>query len=101
MATPYIAGTAAKVWSENRCHGASANDIRAIMEGYAKQNDVVKVKITSNTKNYQSEVNDHRGHEYYDVYPLLTSPGSYYLDILDGDDCLTGLGIPKLPVGTT
>ncbi len=102
MATPYIAGTAAKVWSENRCHGASADEIRAIMEGYAKQNDVVNVKITSNAKNYQSDVNDHRGHEYYDaIYPLLTSPGSYYLDILDGDDCLTGLGIPKLPAGTT
>ncbi len=102
MATPYIAGTAAKVWSENRCHGASADDIRAIMEGYARQNDVVKVKITSNAKNYQSDVNDHRDHEYYDaIYPLLTSPGSYHLTILDGDDCLTGLGIPKLPAGTT
>ncbi len=106
MATPHIAGTAAKVWSENRYMGWGADEVKDYMKGHALNNDVQMVKITPGAQRHQSTawglsntLEGTPGAYYGAIYPYMD--GSYHwLFMLDGDDCLTGLGIPKLPAGT-
>ncbi|MEM2096909.1 MAG: S8 family serine peptidase, partial [Methanothrix sp.] len=96
MATPHIAGTAASLWSRYLIYGDGANDIRNIMMNCAKQNDVTTVKVTPESVWYRSHAEPYFNSGYYKmVYPYMDG-STHYLKILQGDDILTGLGVPRI-----
>ncbi|MDI9615861.1 MAG: S8 family serine peptidase [Methanothrix sp.] len=96
MATPHIAGTAASLWSRYLIYGDGANDIKTIMMNCAKQNDVTTVKVTPESVWYRSHAEPYSNSGYYKmVYPYMDG-STHYLKILQGDDILTGLGVPRI-----
>ncbi|HOK57970.1 MAG TPA: S8 family serine peptidase [Methanothrix sp.] len=96
MATPHIAGTAASLWSRYLIYGDGANDIRSLMINCAKQNDVTTVKVTPESVLYRSYAEPYSNSGYYGIiYPYM-SGSTYYLNILQGDDVLTGVGVPRI-----
>lgn|GEM_PF-947469 len=112
MATPHIAGLAAKVISQNLYRGFGANDTKSLMQAYAEDNDVQSVWVGAGaaTGNYPWYVQsfsrvlpEGAPKAYYTaLYPYMDGNVRILnLDMLKGDDCLTGLGIPKLPAGST
>lgn len=98
MATPHIAGTAATLWSRYLLYGYGANDIRSLMINYAKANDVTTVKITPESAFYKSYAEPYLSSVYYKtIYPYMDGK-TYYLKIVQGDDVLTGVGVPRIKV---
>lgn len=96
MATPHIAGTAASLWSRYLIYGDGANDIRNMMMNYAKQNDVTTVKVTPESVLYKSYAEPYLSSGYYSkIYPYMDG-STHYLKILQGDDVLTGVGVPRI-----
>jgi len=106
MATPHITGVAAKLLSESLCNGADARDILGTMQGYARNNDVKYVRVTSDASGYRDRAASYANTlsgapaKYYGSISSFMDGTIHLLKILDGDDCLTGLGIPRLPSGT-
>ncbi|HWQ19713.1 MAG TPA: S8 family serine peptidase, partial [Methanotrichaceae archaeon] len=106
MATPHVSGEAAKLLSESLCRGLSARDILDTMQGYARKNDVKYVRITSDAASQRDLASSYASTlsgapaKYYRSIGSFMDGLSHVLKILDGDDCLTGLGIPRLPSGT-
>lgn len=97
MATPHIAGTAASLWSRYLIYGDGANDIRSLMINCAKQNDVTTVKVTPESVLYRSYAEQYLNSGYYSsIYPYMDGSKTYYLNILQGDDVLTGVGVPRI-----
>lgn len=112
MATPHIAGLAAKVMSANLYRGFGANDTLSLMQAYARNNDVQSVWVGAGaaTENcpwyaalFSRVLPEGAPKAYYRaLYPYMDGNVRILkLDMLKGDDCLTGLGIPKLPAGST
>lgn len=102
MATPHIAGTAASIWSSNLIYGYGAADVKELMQLYARKNDVTTVKVTPESTFYKTDIADNAGlsgapGSYYRAIQPYATGSTYYLKILQGDDCLTGFGIPKIP----
>lgn len=96
MATPHIAGTAASLWSRYLIYGDGANDIKSLMMGYAKANDVTTVKVTPESVWYRGYVEPYSGSGYYSkIYPYMDGK-TYYMNILQGDDVLAGVGVPRI-----
>lgn len=107
MATPHISGLAAKIWSSNIYLGYKAKDVKSKMNKLALANDVQwvwfdpSVKDDANKKQikkYRDSLKGTPPGNYYKALYKYASGGTdnQYWDI-SGDDCLTGLGIPKLP----
>ncbi|MCQ8902750.1 MAG: S8 family serine peptidase [Methanothrix sp.] len=97
MATPHIAGTAASLWSRYLIYGDGANDIKSLMMNNARQNDVTTVKITPESVWYRSYAEPYSNSGYYSmIYPYMDGSATYYLKILQGDDVLTGVGVPRI-----
>jgi len=123
MATPHVSGLAAKLWSKNLAY--KAENVKSYMQSLAKKNDVQWVTLTSSLFSARSAID-----QFLKNPPTIagagTSPFAYYTAIypytdwtpifghpevlfgtdknfafLKGEDCLTGLGIPKLPAGST
>ncbi|HWQ20053.1 MAG TPA: S8 family serine peptidase [Methanotrichaceae archaeon] len=112
MATPHIAGLAAKVMSANLYRGFGGNDTKSLMQAYARNNDVQSVWVGAGaaTENcpwyaalFSRVLSEGAPKAYYKaLFPYMDGNIRILkLDMLKGDDCLTGLGIPKLPAGST
>lgn len=108
MATPHISGLAAKILSDSFYKGYTGADTKEIMQNYAV--DVTGVQLDQTASIYKPDIKN------YEKMYSGSSPGIYYNYILQnigswmrpsypnfliGEDCLTGLGIPKLPKGST
>lgn len=123
MATPHISGAAAKTLSENLWQGYSGRDVIDIMKTQAKNNDVGKVvlseddveklikyqddikvyandnSMSNSVQNYYSELNNaitsyQNRPWWHRAYDGIIWNWEYDIS-LPGNDCLTGLGIPK------
>lgn len=119
MATPHISGTVVKLLSNNLYRGYSGEDVIGVMQGYARRNDVQYV-WTGDWDSFGPYSDTERARLEQKILDnnyinYGGSVGAYYLylyscfsngrlrvkpPILRGDDCLTGLGIPKLPYGS-
>lgn len=117
MATPHISGMAAKLLSNNL--EQSADDIVKDMQEKARRNDVTRVTVSSGeVSKYQKEITDasitYEGTPVGDYYSYLKNtqnkkewsfgkffnwfffrPNVFKGELLQGEDCLTGLGIPR------
>ncbi|HWQ19809.1 MAG TPA: S8 family serine peptidase [Methanotrichaceae archaeon] len=109
MATPHISGLAAKIWSENLLYGWGAGQVKGLMQSIARKNDVTTVAVNPRATEFLKELlwaeyhyaKDPPGEYYSQLLPYVN--GSQWvgpLPIRQGDDPLTGLGIPKLPEGS-
>ncbi len=106
MATPHISGAVAVVWSRYMIMGYGSEDVIGLMQGYARENDVTTVHITTSAKGYkplaeaaQATFNGTPPGDYYEAIIPYMDGKEYWLELplMEGEDCLTGMGVPRLP----
>lgn len=107
MAAPHISGLAAKLWSDNL--DWTSDDVKNKLYSLARQDDITKVKITSETLGFETQIANNVGtNDYYAVLNReidnlsiwdrlwIIAGGSKDVSPTEmiGEDWLTGLGFP-------
>ena len=119
MASPHISGTAAKTLSEGLYNGAgisesNADYVKGVLQSYAGGHAITQATSldpwVGDAAYYRTRINAAA------KYFAGTPPGDYYKALYDAilkgeatvtipgnanDNCLSGLGVPRLPAGST